>query len=166
MMIAVTALATTRQIPTISVKTQEVRVDVFVSDRGRPIPGLKSEDFEVYDNRLRQEIVFAAQEDIAFNAALALDLSPSVAGDRLINLKAAVGKFLDELKGNEHATLLTFNHTISLITSPADSVAKVNSDLDRVRPTGDTSLIDAAYAALVISESNPGRSLVILFSDE
>jgi VWFA-related protein len=60
---------------------------------------------------------------------------------------------------------MTFNHTISLVSSPTDDVAQVKADLDRVQPTGYTSLIDASYAALMVSEANPGRPLVLLFSD-
>jgi VWFA-related protein len=164
-LVALEAFSIPGQISTITVKTQEVRVDVLVIDGGKPVQGLKAADFEVFDNGVRQEIAYAGQEDIPFNAVLALDLSDSVAGSRLFNLKNAVGKFLDALKGNERATLMTFNNAIALVSSAADDVAQLKASLNRVRPMGNTSLIDASYAALMVSESHPGRPLMILFSD-
>jgi VWFA-related protein len=37
--------------------------------------------------------------------------------------------------------------------------------LDKALPLGETALVDAAYAALLTGESQPGRALVVVFSD-
>ena len=37
--------------------------------------------------------------------------------------------------------------------------------MDRLLPTGETSLVDAAHASILVAESEPGRALVIVFSD-
>src|SRR6266545_1024936 len=46
-----------KQAPPIRVHTEEVVVDVIVTDRnGRPMTALAAADFEVYEDKIRQEI--------------------------------------------------------------------------------------------------------------
>ncbi len=42
--------------PIIRTTTRLVQVNVIVTDHGKPVPGLKKEDFQVFDNGKRQEI--------------------------------------------------------------------------------------------------------------
>jgi len=52
-----TSPASQTGIPTIRASVQLVEVPVIVKDRrGEPVTGLKKEDFEVYDNNLRQDV--------------------------------------------------------------------------------------------------------------
>lgn len=44
-------------------------------------------------------------------------------------------------------------------------IGGLQSALDQALPGGETSLIDAAHTALLLGESQPGRALVIIFSD-
>jgi VWFA-related protein len=153
------------QVPTISVKTEEVRVDVLVTANNKPVHGLAAADFEVFDNGVRQKVDFAIQENTPFNAVLVLDMSASVAGDRLAHLKKAGRAFLDALRKEERAALLTFSQAVSLDAELTDNVSRVKEKLDEVQSFGATSLLDASYAGLMVAESRSGRPLLILFSD-
>ena len=157
-----TALA---QPPTFSAKVEVVRVDVLVTEFGRPIVGLRPSDFELLDNGVRQEIEFAGLEQMPVKLILALDSSASVAGLKLEHLRAASGAVLDRLTKEDQAALITFNHTLALGSPFTSDLGQVRKALQAVAPGGETALIDAAYAGITLGESDSGRSLLVLFTD-
>ncbi len=161
------AIYASAQMPTFSVKikTEEVRIDVLVTDHGKPVRGLGPADFEVFDNGVAQKIEFASLELIPVNATLALDMSASVAGTELDNLKSAGRSLLDRLKKDDRAALVTFSHVVALGSRLTTDVAGVKATLERSQPFGNTSLIDASYCGLLAGESDAGRPLLIVFSD-
>jgi VWFA-related protein len=159
------AMCTVAQIPTFSVKREEVRIDVLVTDHGKPVLGLTSSDFEVLDNGVRQQIEFASSEEIPINAILALDMSESVAGEMLDHLKSAGSVLLDRLRKGDRAALVTFSHVVALGSTLTSDLGRVKAALDQVQPFGNTSLIDASYAALIVGKTDSGCPLVIVFSD-
>jgi VWFA-related protein len=149
----------------VKVKTEEVRIEVLVSDRGKPVRGLTSANFEVFDNGVRQQIGYATTEQIPINAILALDMSESVAGERLQHLKSASQALLEKLKKDDRAALVTFSHELALGAPLTADLGRVRAALELARPAGDTSLMDACFAGLMIAESDRGRPLLIVFSD-
>lgn len=159
------AVSLTAQLPTFSVKTEEVRVDVLVTDKGKPVRGLGTEDFEIWDNGERQQVNYASLERLPINATLALDMSASVAGDRLEHLRSAGRALLDGLKNEDRAALVIFSHIITLDSKLTTDIGSVKAALDQAQPQGNTSVIDACYAGLISAESNSGRPLLIVFSD-
>ena len=81
------AIGTARgQQATFSSRIDAVRVDVLVTDASGPIRGLGPSDFEIRDNGVLQQIDLVSFEQIPLNVVLALDMSDSVAGDRLDRL--------------------------------------------------------------------------------
>ena len=58
-------------------------MDVLVSDRGKPVPGLGPADFEVLDNGVPQRVELVSFEQLPLSVVLALDMSDSVVGPRL-----------------------------------------------------------------------------------
>ncbi len=153
------------QTPTFAVKQQEVRLEVLVTMHNKPVLGLTADDFEVFDNGVRQRVNFANEAHTPFNAVLVLDMSMSVAGERLFHLKSAGRQFLDALKTDERAALVTFSNVLSLDTELTDETWDIDERLDSVRPSGRSSVIDASFTGLMVAESRPGRPLVIVFSD-
>jgi len=154
------------QKPTFSVSAEEVRIDVLATDKGKPISGLRAADFEVLDNGVRQEVRYVAlQKQIPVSAILVFDMSSSVGGDLLNPLKAAAGAFLSDLGSEDHAALITFGNAVALAMPPSRDLASVRRALEGTRPSGNSSLIDGSFAALVLSESRPDPPLIIIFSD-
>ena len=66
-----------------SSKVEAVRVDVLVTDNSRAILGLGPSDFELSDNGVPQHVELVSFDQIPLNVILALDMSDSVAGERL-----------------------------------------------------------------------------------
>lgn len=153
------------QAPTFSAGVSQVRVDVLVTDRGQVVRGLQASDFEVLDNGVPQRVDLVTFEQVPLNVILALDLSESVSGERLDHLRSAASGVLDGLAERDQAALLTFSHRVRLKEALTSNVARLREALGNVAPTGNTALIDGAYAAMMLGASDIGRDLVILFSD-
>jgi VWFA-related protein len=142
-----------------------VRVDVLVLDGGRPIPGLKPADFEVLDNGVAQQVELVSFENIPLNVVLALDMSDSVAGERLEQLQDAGRAVLGGLTRGDQAAVVTFSHAVTLAAPLTADIAAVRNALDEAWGIGNTSLADGVYAAMMVGEADAGRALVIVFSD-
>jgi VWFA-related protein len=153
------------QSSTFSTKVEAVRVDVLVTDRGQPVRGLAAADFEVFDNGVLQQVDLVSFDQIPLNVILALDMSESVAGERLDHLRSAGQALLSGLKKNDQAALVTFRGEVTLDADLSADPLKVRAALDRAEPAGETALVDGAYAAMVVGESDAGRALLIVFSD-
>ncbi len=153
------------QRPTFVTGIEAVRVDVLVTANGRAVRDLGPTDFEVLDSGVRQQVDLVTLEQLPVNLVLAFDLSESVTGERLDHLRAAAGVVLDGLSREDRAALLTFSHLVTLRHGPTSDLAAVRRALSSATAIGDTALIDGAYAGLMLAESDPGRSLVIVFSD-
>lgn len=153
------------QTPTFSSKVEAVRVDVLVTDAGRPVHGLGPRDFEILDNGVAQQVDLASFEQIPLNVILVLDISESVAGERLDHLRAAGRDLVAGLKPGDQSALITFSESIALAAPLTPDASRTRAAIDRIQPRGATALHDAAYSGLVLGESDVGRSLVILFTD-
>lgn len=153
------------QTPVFRSGIEMVRVDVLVSENGAPVLGLTPSDFEILDNGVPQRVEFVGLEQLPLNVTFALDTSASVAGPTLARLQDASGAVLDGLVGDDRAALLTFGHTVAFrspLTARLDDVRKA---VRSVIPRGDTALIDAVYAGLVVAAADVGRKLLLVFTD-
>jgi VWFA-related protein len=150
---------------TFSSRVEAVRVDVLVTDNGQPVLGLASGDFEVLDNGVPQQVDLVSFEEIPLNIVLALDMSDSVAGDRLDRLRGAAGALLPALKEEDQAALVTFSHVVRLGAKLTKDLDPLRAALTHTEAMGPTALVDGTYAGIMLGESDIGRSLVIVFSD-
>ena len=57
------------------------------------------------------------------------------------------------------------SHAVEVRTALTRDAVRVQAALEHVRPTGETALVDGAYAAMTLAESDVRRGLVIVFSD-
>jgi len=154
-----------QQAPVFSAKVEAVRVDVLVTDNGQPVRGLGPADFELLDNGVPQEVGLVSFDQIPLNVILALDMSDSVAGERLDQLRVAGGGLLAALKKDDQAALVSFSHAVQLGAKLTTDVGAVRAALGGAVGSGMTALIDGTYAGIMVGESDAGRSLLIVFSD-
>jgi Ca-activated chloride channel family protein len=159
------AVAPSAQQPTFSAKREAVRVDVLVTDRSKVVTGLGASDFEVRDNGVPQTVELVSFQQIPLNVFLAFDVSSSVSGERLMHLQNAGHALLDRLTKDDRSALLTFSHTVLLREGLTGATARVRQALTDVQPFGDTSLVDGAYAAIMLDPLDGGRNLLLVFSD-
>jgi len=153
------------QTPTFSSRVEAVRVDVLVTQDGRPVRGLRQADFAIEDNGVPQQVDLVSSEQLPLNVILTLDMSSSVAGEPLEHLRHAGRAVLDGLRTGDRSALITFSHVVALGAPLTADVGLVRRALDSSEAIGSTSLVDASYAGMVLGESDAGRSLVLVFSD-
>jgi Ca-activated chloride channel homolog len=160
------AMATATQETVFTVKAEEVRVDVLVTENGKPLRGLSADDFEILDNGVPQAVNYATlQTQAPLSTTLVFDMSRSVAGSLLEYLRNAAQRFLADLKNGDYAALITFNNAVVLGSPPTQDLERIRQALDKAQAFGNSSLIDGSYAGLVIAESRPDQPLIIIFSD-
>jgi len=140
-------------------------VDVLVTEDGKPVRGLRSADFEVFDNGVRQTVDFASAEQLPLNVVFTFDLSDSIVGERLANLREAGRAVLDGLLKGDQAAFVAFNDAVLVGPGLTTDAGLVRAAIDRAEPAGNTSLVDAAFAGMMLAEADVGRGLVIVFSD-
>jgi len=151
--------------PVFSSRVDTVRVDVSVRQSGKAVEGLVAADFEVLDNGVRQQVDFAALDQMPANIVLTLDMSGSVQGARLTQLRQAGARLVGMLGPAETASVVAFTDLVTIRSGFTAEKTSLLSALDEPADGTDTALIDATHAALVLGASQIGRPLVIVFSD-
>jgi len=155
------------QAPTFSSRVEAVRIDALVTDgRGQPILGLAADDFEVTDSGVLQRVNLVVAEQLPLKVVLALDSSGSVAADDAAQLRTAGHSLIDNLKPGDQAALVTFTTAVSVRARLTSNFVLLRDALDReIGGIGDTSIVDATYAALLLAGADAARGLLILFTD-
>jgi VWFA-related protein len=152
-----------------------VRVDVNVVDRGRPVQGLRPEDFEVRDNgRLMDRVEMTTSSGrLAVSVALDVGHTDGRAGQgELVN---ACDELLAALLPGDRVWFLTFSGSFRLDMGPTTDTRRVRrilGDLSMGRQysiwderRGPRSLWDTMFGAMSLVATDPGRSLVMMLTD-
>jgi len=142
-----------------------VRVDVLVSDEGRPVTGLSASDFELRDNGILQEIRALDVEDAPVTFMMVLDVSESVDGEPLEHLRAAIDAVDEALSPDDRLSLVTFSDRLDLRMPAREDRDRVRAMAREVKAGGATALYDATLAALLMRPRIEGRMVMLVFSD-
>ena len=142
-----------------------VRVDVLVTERGKPITKLTAADFELSDAGLAQQVTAASIEDVDVDVILALDTSGSVAGARLQALRDAAAALVRNLRPADRAAVVTFASGVTVHTPLTTDHTAVARALETAEARGATSLVDAAWTSVLLAHGNDRPTLVLVFSD-
>ena len=147
----------------VTISLQQLYVTVTRDDRR--VTGLTQDQFNVTDQGRRQELVTFARGDIPFTAAVLLDSSISMAGDKLRAALAGAKAFFERMSPLDEGRLIVFSDRI-LHSSPFTSYPEVlSAGLGGVQAAGGTALADHLYLALKQLQARQGRRVVILLSD-
>ncbi|MDQ3754077.1 MAG: VWA domain-containing protein, partial [Acidobacteriota bacterium] len=93
----------------VRVDTQLVPVPVIVRDRtGRPLAGLRAENFVIYEDGKPQRVANFATTDVPFEVALLLDTSGSTRAD-LGLIRRAANLFIEALRPGDRVSIISFN---------------------------------------------------------
>jgi Ca-activated chloride channel homolog len=134
---------------------------------GRLVTGLPREAFEIYEDGDRQTVTQFTHERVPIGLGLLLDISDSMFGQRIVDARAAVERFLFELLSpSDEFFLLAFNHEPHLLTRWTNTADDVRLALDEIKPSGGTALYDALISALpMINQRHRQRAAIVLVSD-
>jgi VWFA-related protein len=136
---------------------------------GRLVPDLPVDAFTVYEDGEPQVITQFTHDRVPVGVGLLLDVSDSMFGQRILDARAAVERFLLELLSPDDSLfVMTFNHMPHLLTSwtaPAEATT-VRGVLDTLRPSGGTAIYDTVVTALSMIDQRPrDRAALVLISD-
>ena len=150
----------------VTIKTDLVNVDVSVTDsRGRFVPGLTKEQFEVFDDKVRQDIAHFSDEDVPITIGILFDISGSMR-EHIVRAQKALEQFTRTLHGDDDFFLITFNKQANLAQDFTTSSEDVLERLKSIVPKGETALYNAAYIGVrKAEEGRHSRKAILIVSD-
>ena len=143
----------------VRVETQLVSVPTVVTNSlGRPVPGLRAENFVLFENGQQQKITNFATTEAPFEIALLLDTSGSTRVDVGL-IRQAANAFIDALRPGDRVAIVGFNTARQGQTMAAK--VEVLSKL-----TGDRKLLRTAIENLGSSNGTPFYDALSRIVDE
>lgn len=132
----------------VRVETQLVSVPAVVTNSaGRPVPGLRAENFLLFENGQQQKITNFATTEAPFEIALLLDTSGSTRVDIGL-IRQAANAFIDALRPGDRVAIVGFN-----TARQGQTVAAKVEVLSKL--TGDRKLLRTAIDNLGSSNGTP-----------
>ncbi len=144
-------------------------VELYTSalDRqGRPVAGLTQKDFSVSEDGVRQEIArFDQVTNLPIHAAVALDVSASMA-DNLDQTREAALRFLEQtLQPKDRASIITFNDRPNLAVKFTKDLTTLAGGLAGLKAERGTALYDTIIFSLFYFNGVKGQRALLLLSD-
>ncbi len=149
----------------IRVKTTLVNSPVLVIGRdGKFVPNLRRDDFQVFENGVKQEISYFAPVDNPFTVAILIDTSRSVVFN-LVDIQNAALAFVDQMRPRDRAIVISFSDDFKVITEATSDRETLRSAIASIRPGGGSRVYDAIDSLIDEMDQLEGRTALILFSD-
>ena len=121
-----------------SVELTVVTATVVDAD-GHLVPDLTQNAFEIFEDGVQQTITQFTHQRVPLGLGLLLDVSDSMFGQRILDARAAVERFLLELLAPTDAYfVMAFNHEPNLLTPWTSDPDAVRRALDSLHASGRT----------------------------
>src|SRR6185503_6713942 len=150
----------------IRVKTTLVNSPVLVIGRdGKFVPALRREDFEIFEDGVKQEVAYFAPVENPFTVALLIDTSRSALFD-LQDIREAAIAFVEKMRPNDRALVIAFSNDVTVVAEPTSNHEALSRAISGIRPGGNTRVYDAVNSALTQQLARiEGRTALVLFTD-
>lgn len=148
-------------------ETNLVQLNVGVVDpRGRPVTSLSRNDFTVYENGVKQQILHFDPADTPFSLVLLLDVSGSTVNFRQ-QFKQAALRFLDALAPEDRVAVVQFNAKVKTLAGFSKERRKMAYAIDQAEGAGETHFYDALRYALkeLEKEGKQRRKAIVVLTD-
>jgi VWFA-related protein len=161
------------QEPQATIRTEVGLVNIVftvIDKDGRPVPGLKADDFQVFDNKKPQKIEYFSNlesSDVPLTIALLIDTSGSVK-DKLDYEKSTAAEFFKEIlrPKKDLALIIQFDSDVNLVQDFTQNHDDLLQGLARLKAGGGTSLYDAVYLAAEDKlKHETGRKVMVVITD-
>lgn len=160
----------TRRPPTFEVGIEVIHLNVTVTDgRSRYVTNLKSDDFAVFEDGVKQELALFNHEDIPISLVLMIDTSVSMQ-EKLPMAQEAAVHFVRTLRPQDFAQVVQFNDRDTTLQGFTVDGKALEAAIRRTEASGPTALHNALYVALknLNKEKKAGqlrRLAIVLLSD-
>jgi VWFA-related protein len=165
-LVAVTALAleAVAQEPLFRARVDAVRLDVLVTRDGVPVRGLTTNDFEVRDNGVSQQVTsVTARETVQLGVVL--DTSGSMTGQRIAIARSATTELIGQLHPGDTVAVVAFGDQVISLARHSRPDTFPLAALDRLSAGGSTALVDGIYAGLLETGPARGPRLLLVMTD-
>ncbi len=150
----------------IQVNVDLVLVNVTVTDSyDRIVTGLEQSNFQVFDDKVEQQIASFSTEDVPISVGMIFDSSGSMA-DKIGKSKEAVAQFFKTSNPQDEFMLINFNDRLKLVSGFTSKFDNLESGLLSVKAEGRTALLDAIYLGLdAMKQATTNRKALLIISD-
>ena len=122
-------------------------------------------DFELLDNGVAQAITDVTYEKLPIDVTVLLDVSASVTGSALDELRRALRQLRTDLGARDRLRLVTFDMRVRRLVDFTDPAAATDTALASLGAAGSSAVFDSLAVALTAPVPPGRRQLVVLFSD-
>lgn len=145
--------------------TEVVTVTITVTDSyNRLVTGLDRQHFEVFEDKVKQNIEFFNDEDSPVSIGIIFDVSGSMKG-KMSRARDALKAFIKTSHSDDDFFLVGFNQRANLLAEFTDGDAMLNK-LTLVDAKGQTALYDAAYLGVEkVKQGRHEKRALLLISD-
>ncbi len=150
----------------IKVDTTIVRLNVGVADgKGRPITNLSKENFVVYEDGVKQNILSFEPTVAPFSVVMILDMSGSTLGFRE-TIRQSAFRFVDALAPADRVAVVEFYDKVNLRNDFTTDRRKIGNSIVAANGRGKTQLYKALNFALEkLSGEGKRRKAIIVLTD-
>ncbi|HET8671589.1 MAG TPA: VWA domain-containing protein, partial [Candidatus Saccharimonadales bacterium] len=150
----------------IIVGTNLITLNVIVTDsNGRYVTGLERNKFEVYDDKVKQDIAHFSANDSPVSLGIVCEIHESTP-DRARAMLAAIKSFTNTLSNRDDFFFVAFSKYGSVNTGFIPSWEQLRDHLKFVKPGGPSSFYDAVYLATQRLQSAPNlKKALLVISD-
>ncbi len=148
------------------VKTNMVSVTVTVSDQNRRfVTGLTKENFEVYDDNVKQDIALFSTQDSPLTLGIVYDVSGSMNPLSRQSFHALKGLF-EYSHADDEYFVISFSDRSKLIHDFTSVPETIINNAVFIKPKGSTALFDAVYMALEkVKQGRHEKKALLIISD-
>lgn len=145
-----------------------VLVNATVTDlSNRFVTGLEKEHFQVFEDKIEQQISHFSNEDVPASIALLFDVSNSMT-DKLTRSKDAAVAFLKTSNPHDEFLLVTFSDRPKVEEELTSDISEIQNRLAYKNSKGCTTLYDSIYLALdkLKKAHNPKKAILLITDGE
>jgi VWFA-related protein len=142
-----------------------VAVEASVRRGNRPVTGLKIADFQLLDNGVPQQISELNYERLPIDVTVLLDVSASVTGPVLDQLRQSVRQLKADLGPRDRLKLVAFNMQVRRLADFEAPAAATDTAFASLSGRGSSAIFDSVAVQLASPVLEGRRHLIVLFTD-
>ena len=138
-----------------------------LNDRSIFVPGLKQENFRVFEDKVEQKLAVFKQEDVPVSFGLVIDNSGSMR-DKRPQVNAAALTFVKTSNPQDEGFVVNFNDDYYLDTEHdfTNDLGEMKTALERIDARGSTALYDAVIGSLDhLKKGSRDKKVILVVTD-
>jgi len=154
------------QSPVVRVDSSLVLIPVHVTTAaGASVTSLRKEDFELFEDGVKQTITHFAQDDAPLSAGVLLDVSGSMR-NKMAKASEAASEFFKFANAEDEFFLVEFNGRARLAVPFTREWPGIASQIAAAKPSGMTAMLDGIHLAIAqMKHAQHTRKALVVISD-